>query len=138
MVNRNKTLQVQIQKFKDYHGNKSFHIWGGWTEYPGTPQEKHVPIRIVKGPLKWDRCKLCNEPLPEIKKAKPKRRLYKFCSAECRKEHDEIKKIRVRLGAEGIWWPPQQPPIPKKLLTYTLKGENGKPHKYKARKIARD
>ncbi len=130
-----KTIEEQIQKFKDYHGNKSFHIEGGWTVYPGTPQEKHNPTRIVKGPIKRVRCKLCNQPLPEIRKDEPKKRLYKFCSDECRKEHDEIKKIRKKLGAETIWWPPQKPLIPKKLLTFTLKGENGIQHKYQARKI---
>jgi len=131
------TLEEQIQKFRDYYGNKSFHISGGWTEYPDTPQENHVPRTIVKGLLKRDRCKLCNEPIPKIRKDEPKRRAYKFCSFECNKEHDEIKKIRKKLGAETIWWPPQKPPIPKKLLIYTMKGENGKPHKYKARKIRR-
>jgi len=130
------TLEEQIQKFKDYRGDKPFHISGGWTEYPGTPQEKHVPRRIVKGPIKWDLCKLCNEPMEEIK-SEPKRRAYIFCSDECRREHDEIKKIRKKLGAVSVFWPPQKPPIPKNLLTYTLKGENGKPHKYKARKIRR-
>jgi len=132
-----KTLEEQIQDFKDYRGDKPFHISGGWTEYPGTPQEKHVLRRIVKGPIKWDLCKLCNEPIKEIKKSEPKRRAYKFCSDECRREHDEIKKIQKKLGAESVFWPPQKPPIPKKLLTYTLKGENGKSHKYKARKISR-
>jgi len=131
------TLEEQIQKFKDYRGDKPFHISGGWTEYPGTPQEKHVPRTIVKGPIKRDLCKLCNEPIKEIKKNKPKRRAYKFCSDECRCEHDEIKKIRKKLGAVSVFWPPQKPPIPKKLLTYTLKGENGKSYKYKARKISR-
>jgi len=129
------TPEEQIQEFKDYHGNKSFHVTGGWTEYPGTSQEKHVPRKIVKGTIKWDRCKLCNKPIREIKKNEPKRRLYKFCSDECRREHDEIKKIRKKLGAETIWWPPQKPPIRKEQLTYTMKGEGGKPHKYKARKI---
>ena len=129
------TLDEQIQKFKGYHGNKSFHISGGETVYPGTPQEKSIPSKIVKGPIKWERCKLCDEPIKEIKKNEPKRRAYKFCSDDCRREHDEIKKIKKRLGAEIIWWPHQKPPIPKHLLTYTVKGGHGKPHKYKARKI---
>lgn len=130
-----KTIEEQIQEFIDYHGNKSFYIEGGWTEFPGSPQEKHVPTRIVKGPIKRKRCKLCNQPLPQILKEEPKKRLYKFCSDKCRREHDEIKKIRKKLGAETIWWPPQKPPIRKEQLTYTIKGEGGKPHKYKARKI---
>jgi len=132
-----KTIEKQIQNFKSYHGNKSFHITGGWTEHPSTPQEKHEPRKIIKGPIKSLKCKLCKEPLDQIKKDEPKRRLLHYCSVECRREHDEIKKIRKKLGALTIFWPPQKPPIPKKLLTYTMKGENGKPHKYKARKIRR-
>jgi len=46
-----------------------------------------------------------------------KRRVVKFCSNECRKEHDEIKKIRKKLNAESIFWPQQKPPIPKELIT---------------------
>lgn len=130
-----KTIEEEIQRFKDYHGDKSFHIDGGYTEYPGTQKERHFSSRVVKGPLRWDICKLCKEPIKEIRIEDPKRRVLKFCSDECRKEHDEIKKIRKKLDAETIWWPPQKPPIPKHLLTYALKGENGKPHKYKARKI---
>lgn len=129
-----KSIEEQILEFKEYHGNKSFHIFGGGTEYPGTPQEKHIPRKIIKGPIRWTRCKLCNEPLEELQDD-PKRRLLKYCSDECRKEHDEIKKIREKLNAETIWWPPQKPPIRKEQLTYTIKGENGKPHKYRARKI---
>ena len=96
---KEKTIEEQIENFKDYHGKKSYHIIGGMTEYPGTIQEKYYPSRVVKGPIKWNNCKLCNQPLREIKKNKPKKRLYKFCSDECRKEHDEIKKIRIKLDA---------------------------------------
>jgi len=39
-----------------------------------------------------------------------------------------------KINAESIFWPPQKPSIPKYLLTYTIKVENGIPHKYKARK----
>jgi hypothetical protein len=46
----------------------------------------------------------------------------------------KFKKIRIKLDAETIWWPPQKPPIPKNLLTYTIKGENDITHKYKDRK----
>ena len=123
-----------LQEFEEYHGKKSHHITGGWTVAPGTPNEKHTPMSIEKGPIIWPRCKLCNESLEGISEENPKRRARKFCSDECRKEHDEIKKIRIKLKAEGIWWPPQKPPIPKHLLTYTMKGENGVQHKYKARK----
>jgi len=129
------TLDEQIQKFKDYHGNKSFHILEGGTLYPGTPQEKYIPRKIVKGPFKRDLCKICHKSLKEIRKNKPKRRALKFCSDKCRRERDELEKIRKKLGAELLSYPPQKPPIPKHLLTYTIKGENGKPHKYKARKI---
>ena len=130
-----KTIEEQIQEFRDYRGDKYFHIDGGYTLYPGKPNEKHYPSRIVKGPLRWNRCKLCNEPIKEIHRDNPKRRVLKFCSDECRKEHDEIKKIRKKLDAETISWPPQKPPIRKEQLTYTMKGEDGKPHNYKARKI---
>jgi len=129
-----KTLEKLIQDFKDYRGKKSFHISGGWTEYQGTSKEKYTPRKIVKGPIHWSSCKLCNEPIEQIKKDEPKRRLRKYCSSECRTEHDEIKKIRIKLGAETISWPPQKPPIPKKLLKYTMSGKGGIPHKYKARK----
>ncbi len=134
---KEKSLKVQIQDFIDYHGKKSFHINGGSTVYPGTSKKENVPRQIVKGPIERLRCKLCNEPIEPIKKYEPKLRRRKYCSPECRKEHDEIKKIRKKLGAVTIFWPPQKPPITKKLLTYTMKGENGKPHKYKARKIRR-
>lgn len=130
-----KTIEEQIQEFRDYRGDKSFHIDGGYTVYPGKPNEKYYPSRVVKGPLRWDRCKLCNEPIKEIRKDNPKRRALKFCSDECRQEHDEIKKIRKKLGAETISWPPQKPPIRKEQLTYTMKDEGGKTHNYKARKI---
>ena len=130
-----KTIDEQIQEFKDYRGDKSFHIDGGCTLYPGKPNEKHYPSRIVKGPLRWNKCKLCDEPIKEIHRDNPKRRVLKFCSDECRKEHDEIKKIRKKLCAETISWPPQKPLIRKEQLTYTMKGEGGKPHNYKARKI---
>ena len=135
MVNRKeKSIDEMIQEFKEYRGEKSYHITGGWTVSPGTPDEEYTPTEVVKGPLRWSKCKLCHEPLKEILKEEPKRRALKYCSDECRKEHDEIKKIRIKLNAETINWPPQKPPIPKQLLTYTIKGENGKPHKYKARK----
>jgi len=135
--NTEKTIEDQIQEFKEYHGNKSFHITGGWTEYPDTPKEKYTPRKIVKGPIRWTRCKLCNQPLSELQKNEPKRRLRKYCSDECRKEHDEIEKIRKKLGAETIRWPPQKPPIRKEQLIYTVRGENGKPHEYKARKVVK-
>lgn len=135
MVNRKeKSLDEMIGEFIEYHGEKSYHIIGGWTESPGTPNEKYTPMKIEKGPLRWNKCKLCNESLKEILKDNPKRRTLKFCSAECRKEHDEIKKIREKLNAESIFWPPQKPPIPKHLIKYTMKGENGIPHKYKGRR----
>ena len=70
-----------------------------------------------------------------IKKDEPKRRLLHYCSVECRREHDEIKKIRKKLGALTIFWPPQKPPVDKSQLTYTLSGGNGEQIKYKARKI---
>jgi hypothetical protein len=136
MVNRKeKSIDERIQEFKEYYGEKSYHISGGWIVYPDTPNEKYTSMKIVKGPLRWSKCKLCNESLKEILKEDSKRRTLKFCSDECRKEHDEIKKIRKKLNAETIFWPPQKPPIPKQLLTYTIKGENGVPHKYKSRKI---
>ena len=129
-----KSIEEQIQEFKEYHGDKSFHISGGGTEYPGTPQEKYVPRKIIKGPIRWSRCKLCNEPLEELQNIDPKRRLLKYCSDECRKEHDEIKKIRKKLGAENVWWSPHKPPVDKTKLTYTIAGEGGIQHKYKGRK----
>jgi len=138
MVNRKeKSIDEMVQEFKEYHGKKSYHISGGWTVYPGTPNEKHTPMEVIKGPLRRPMCALCNEPLKEILKENPNRRVLKFCSDECRKEHDEIKKIRIKLNAETISWLPQKPPIPKKLLRYTIKGEDGIPHKYKARKKIR-
>lgn len=135
---KEKTLDELIQDFKDYRGEKSFHISNGSTEYPGTKNEKHTPTKIVKGPINWDNCKLCQEPLKPLKKENPKRRLRKYCSPECRNEHDEIKKIKKKLGAEFIMWPPQKPPIPKELLTYTLPGHNGKQFKYRARKLVKN
>ena len=129
-----RSLEELIQDFKDYRGDKSYHISGGWTEHPGTPNEKHTPISIVKGPLRREKCKLCREPLKIILKNRPRRRILKYCSDECRKEHDEIKKIKKKLGAEWIMWPPQKPPISKNQLTYTLPGQNGKQFKYKVRK----
>jgi len=135
MVSRKeKSIEEKIQDFKEFQGKKSFHIDGGGTENPGTQNEKKYPLKVVKGPLRLELCKLCNEPLKEILKEESKRRVLKFCSNECRKEHDEINKIVQKRNAENIFWPPQKPPIPKQLLKYTLKGENGEQHKYKARK----
>ena len=81
-----KSIEEQIKEFKEYHGDKSFHISGGGTEYPGTTQEKHIQRKIIKGPIRWIRCKVCNEPLEELKKDDPKRRLLKYCSDECSRE----------------------------------------------------
>jgi len=131
---KEKTLDELIQEFKDFRGDKSFHVFGGQTLSPGTPNERHFPRKIIKGPLKSSRCRICNEPLEQIKKDNPKRRLLHYCSVECRRDHEEIIKIRKKLGVESVIWPPQKPPIPKNLLTYTIKGENGIPHKYKARR----
>ena len=62
MVNKKeKSIEEMIQEFKEYHGEKSHYITGGWTISPGKPDEKHVPRKIVRGPLRWSRCKLCNE-----------------------------------------------------------------------------
>jgi hypothetical protein len=123
-----------IQDWKEYHGNKTFHIDGGGTLYPGTPQEKHIPLRIVKGPLKRPFCKICNEDLEKLRREEPKRRALNFCSIDCYNEAKELHKIWKKLKAETIWWTPKKPPIDKRTLTFTRHGESGIRHKYLGRK----
>ena len=135
MVNfKERSFENEIEHFKELRGDKTFHVIGGWTENPGTPHERHEPRKIVRGPLRSRKCRTCQEELKPIVQNDPKRRLLHYCSDRCRKEHEEIEKIRKKLNAEVILWPPQKPPIPKDQLTYTVKGGDGAQIKYKARK----
>ncbi len=124
-----------IKEWLEYHGNKKFHIDGGNTMYPGTPREKIIPMKIVEGPLKPPWCKICGgTDMAKIRKEDPKKRALRFCSRECYDEARELRKIWKKIGAEILWWPPSNPPIDKRKLTYTLAGEGGILHKYNGRK----
>ena len=133
-----KSFDELIQDFIDYQGNKKFHIDGGYTISPNTPNEQHVPMKVIRGPLKSELCRICNEPLEPIHQEQPKRRALHYCSSECRKEHEELEKLRKNLGAEMLLYKRQKPPIDRMTITYTIKGEGGVQHRYKARKSGKN
>jgi len=83
-------IERKIQFFKDTHKDK-------------TPYYINENGDVRPGPMKSPRCMLCNKDLEKIRQNNPRRRVRKFCSEKCRKEHHRRTQIRDKQGEWLIW-----------------------------------
>jgi len=118
-------IESKIQFFKDTHK-------------PGTSFYFDECGDIRKGPMKFPRCMLCNKNLEILRKNNPRRRFIKFCSTNCRKEHNRRQKIREKLGSDGLFWNTKNDEMHlsrhEMKATYIRKGQNPREILFKARK----
>lgn len=86
----------------------------------------------------------CNIDLETIRKNNPRRRMIKFCSEKCQKEHNRRKKIREKLGENVIlvWNTGKGKPLVRKdmKVNYVREGKEPLqvPFKAKTSKWARN
>jgi len=85
-------IQRKIKFFKD-------------TRKKGTPFFFDENNEIKKGIIKFRYCQLCGKNIEELRNYDPQHvRKVKFCSDNCRKEYNRRRKIRKKLGVDGLFW----------------------------------
>jgi len=116
-------IETKIQFFEETHEEK-------------TPYYIDENGEVKRGPMKYPRCMLCNKDLEEIRQYNPRRRVIKFCSDKCRKEHHRRTQIRDKQGEWLIWntYEDKKPHFRNEMRVISHKEREYQENPYKAKK----